>query len=181
MQASTYARVLLCAIPAVGLSAPVAPPVRVIETRLENGNSKINVVDANRGGLIRYEINLSDHHAPAMGPDDKRIKRFTSWGFGAFLCYNSNPYSGTEFCSSKDPVADFRPTNLDVRQWVRTLKNAGMKYAVLTARHTSEFLLWDSATSDCDSMAAVGKDIVAEYVSECRREGIARRFPSPGP
>ena len=29
-----------------------------------------------------------------------------------------------------------------------TMKQAGMKYAVLTARHTSGFLLWDSATSE---------------------------------
>jgi len=147
--------------------------ITVTETRLVNGNSRIDVVDSTRGVTKRYEINLTDHHHPATGPDDARIKRFTSWGFGAFLCYNSNQYSGTEFCSSKDPVADFKPTNLDVKRWVRTIKSAGTRYAVLTARHTSEFLMWDSATSDCDSVAAIGRDIVAEYVQECRREGIA--------
>jgi len=153
--------------------APAAAGITVTETRREDGSSSIEVVDEARAITKRYAINLSDHHCPATGPNDATVKRFRSWVFGAFLCYNSNQYSGTEFCSSKDPVADFRPTKLDMKQWVRTMKAAGMNYAVLTARHTSEFLLWDSATSACDSMAAIGRDIVAEYVGECRREGIA--------
>jgi len=160
----------------IGLIAawsPAAQEISVVETRLNDGNSRVEVVDASRGVKKTYEVNLSDHHYPVAGPDGATVKRFRSWGFGAFLCYNSNQYSGTEFCSSKDPVADFKPTQLDVKQWVRTMKAAGMKYAVLTARHTSLFLLWDSATSECDSMAAIGKDIVGEYVAECRREGIA--------
>jgi alpha-L-fucosidase len=157
----------------VATHATAGPGISVTETRLESGNSRIDVVDSARGVKTSYAINLSDHHHPATGPDDARIKRFTSWGFGAFLCYNSNQYSGTEFCRSKDPVKDFKPASLDVRQWVRTIKDAGMRYAVLTARHTSEFLLWDSATSDCDSMTAIGRDIVAEYVRESRRKDIA--------
>jgi len=38
----------------------------------------------------------------------------------------------------------------DISQWTKTMKNTGMKYAVLTRRHTSGFLLWDSATSGFD-------------------------------
>ena len=49
-----------------------------------------------------------------------------------------------------------------------------MTYAVLTARHTSGFLLWDSATTEFD-VAASGKriDVVGAYVRQCRENRIA--------
>ena len=101
------------------------------------------------------------------------VKRFQSWRYGAFICYNSNQYSGTEFCTSKDPVKDFKPTDLDVGQWMKNLKDAGMKYSVLTVRHTSEFLLWDSATSECKvTNSAYRKDLFKEYVEACRQQDL---------
>ena len=40
-------------------------------------------------------------------------------------------------------------------------------------RHTSDFLLWDSATSDCDvGKNSIKTDIVKQYVEECRRQKI---------
>ena len=52
-----------------------------------------------------------------------------------------------------------------------------MKYAVLTTRHTSGFLLWDSATSDFD-VASSGNttDVCKEFVKECRKQGLAPAF-----
>jgi alpha-L-fucosidase len=105
------------------------------------------------------------------------VKRFRSWRFGAFLCFNSNQYSGQEFCPSKDPVGEFQPTSLEVKEWIRTIKAAGMRYAVLTVRHTSELLLWDSRTSPINVVnSAYRKDLVKEYVTECRRQGVKPGF-----
>ena len=52
-----------------------------------------------------------------------------------------------------------------------------MKYAVLTTRHTSGFLLWDSATTDFD-VASSGNttDVCREFVRECRRQGLVPAF-----
>ena len=145
----------------------------VAEIREDGGISVIRVTAADGRELAAYRIDMGKHHHPAAGPDDPLVKKFQAWRFGAFLCFNSNQYSGTEFCGSKDPVRDFQPTALDVRQWIKTIKDAGMTYAVLTVRHTSEFLLWDSATSHITVMhSAIKKDLVQEYVRECRRQGI---------
>ena len=42
----------------------------------------------------------------------------------------------------------FAPTDLDVDQWIRTARDAGMRYAVLTAKHHYGHALWPSAVSD---------------------------------
>jgi len=145
--------------------------ITVTEKRLDNGDSEITVTD-NGKVTATYKINMSKHHHPALTKDDPLMKRWSEFKFGAFLCYNSNQYSGIEGCTTKDPSI-FAPTKLNVRQWVDTLKAAGMDHAVLTVRHTSEFLLWDSATSDCDVMNSGAKtDIVKQYVEECRRQNI---------
>ncbi len=90
--------------------------------------------------------------------------------------YNLPQYNGQEISWSND-VNLFAPTKLDVRQWIDTLKAAGMDHAILTVRYTSEFLLWDSATTDCDVMNnSIKTDIVKEYVEECRRQNIKPGF-----
>ena len=52
-----------------------------------------------------------------------------------------------------------------------------MKYAVLTTRHASGFLLWDSATTDFD-VASSGNttDVCREFVNECRKQGLVPAF-----
>lgn len=145
----------------------------VAEIRRANGLSTIEISAADGTRLAEYEIDLGTHHRPAASGNDKLVEKFKSWKYGAFLCFNSNQFSGGEYCTSKDPVNDFRPDALDVKQWIDVLRKGGMKYAVLTVRHTSEFLLWDSKTSDVKvTRSAYGKDIVKEYVERCRDAGI---------
>ena len=147
--------------------------ITIAEKRLPNGDSEI-VVDNTISKVTKtYKITMSKHHYPATSADDPLVKKYKTWTFGAFLCYNSNQYSGTEFCSSKDPVKDFAPTDLDVKQWVRTFKDAGMTHAVLTVKHTGDFLLWDSGTSEIKvTNSSYKKDLVREYVDECRKANI---------
>ena len=42
----------------------------------------------------------------------------------------------------------FDPTDYNPREWARLAKKAGMKYAVLTAKHHDGFCLFDSALTD---------------------------------
>lgn len=73
-----------------------------------------------------------------------------------------------------DALADrFLPAPDAARHWVKMAKAAGMKYAVLTARHHEGFCLYDSAYSRFSSVhRGCGRDIVAEFVAACREEGI---------
>lgn len=149
-----------------------APRIALIETRRPNGDSEIRVVGSAGKVKAVYKIGLSRHHHPATDANDPVIRRWRSWRFGAFVCFNSNQFTGREFCLAKDPKT-YRPTRLDVRQWVSTFQKAGMSHAVLTARHTSGFLLWDSATSEHDVAGSGDRtDVVKAFVEACRRQGV---------
>ena len=154
-------------------SQPVAENIEITETRLPSGDSEVHVSTGPDRPATVYRIRLTPHHHPATSPQDPAIKRWASWKYGAFLCFNSNQFTGQEHCRAKDPKM-FAPDHLDVSQWISTFKAAGMRYAVLTARHTSGFLLWDSLTSRHDVAASGNRtDLVRVYVEECRRQGVA--------
>lgn len=65
----------------------------------------------------------------------------------------------------------------DPVSWARDAKAAGMKYAILTAKHHDGFAMWDTATSDFKiTNAPVGKDVLLEFVNAFRAEGIRIGF-----
>ena len=67
----------------------------------------------------------------------------------------------------------FDPTSYDPRQWARTAREAGMKYAVLTAKHHEGFCLWDSAYTDYKvTNTPYGRDLIAPFVEAFRAEGL---------
>jgi alpha-L-fucosidase len=68
----------------------------------------------------------------------------------------------------------FNPVNLDWHDIVSMAKQAGCKYIVLTTRHHEGFSLYDTrGLSDYDVMhTPYGHDIVKDYVTECRKQGI---------
>ena len=71
----------------------------------------------------------------------------------------------------------FDPDRLDVREWVRQAKRAGMKYVVLTTKHHEGFCLFDSKLTDYKiTNTKYGRDLVREYVAACREEGLRVGF-----
>ena len=67
----------------------------------------------------------------------------------------------------------FNPDLLDAKEWARAAKAAGMKYAVLTAKHHEGFCLFDSQYTDYKvTNTPYGKDIVKEYADAFRAEGL---------
>lgn len=66
----------------------------------------------------------------------------------------------------------FDPDRFDARALARAAKEAGMGYAVLTAKHHEGFAMFDTQLSDFSSVATVGRDIVREFVEACREEGL---------
>lgn len=67
----------------------------------------------------------------------------------------------------------FNPDLYDPRAWARQAKAAGMKYAVLTAKHHEGFCLFDSAYTDYTSInTPAGRDLVREFVDAFRAEGL---------
>jgi alpha-L-fucosidase len=67
----------------------------------------------------------------------------------------------------------FNPTDYNPREWARLAKAAGMKYAVMTAKHHDGYCLFDSKLTDYTSAKYLkGRDLVREYLDAFRAEGL---------
>ena len=67
----------------------------------------------------------------------------------------------------------FNPVDFDARKWARDAKAAGMKYAVLTAKHHDGFCLFDSKHTEYKvTNTPFGRDIIAEFCQALREEGL---------
>lgn len=68
---------------------------------------------------------------------------------------------------------EFNPDGFDPKQWAKTAKQAGMKYAVLTAKHHDGFCLFDSKLTDYKATKTkAGRDLVREFIDAFRAEGL---------
>ncbi|MFA5816153.1 MAG: alpha-L-fucosidase [Bacteroidales bacterium] len=129
------------------------------------------------GLLVILPILLIAQPEPATSKS--QVAGWEQLKYGMFIHFNMNTYAGAEYDNGKMPAEGFNPDQLDVDQWIRTAKDAGMKYAVLTAKHTGGFCLWDSKVTwkgkECDyDIASSGykKDIVAQFMESCRKYNI---------
>lgn len=70
-------------------------------------------------------------------------------------------------------IEQFHADLYDPVSWARDAKEAGMKYAILTAKHHDGFAMWDTATSDYKiTNAPAGRDVLREWIDAFRAEGI---------
>lgn len=68
---------------------------------------------------------------------------------------------------------EFNPADYNPKEWAKIAKEAGMKYAVLTAKHHDGFCLFDSQYTDFKSTNTKCKrDLVREFLDAFRAEGI---------
>lgn len=87
--------------------------------------------------------------------------------FGAFVHFNDNTFIEKEISQNEDPLK-FNPSGIDFISMMETFRKAGIKYAVLTTRHTSGFCLWDSKVTNFDvANSAFQKDVVKLFVDAC--------------
>ncbi|MBM7565901.1 alpha-L-fucosidase [Paenibacillus sacheonensis] len=72
----------------------------------------------------------------------------------------------------------FNPARFDARSWVRTAKETGMKYIVITAKHHEGFSMFRTRVSDYNIVEATpfGRDPMLELAEACREEGIRLCF-----
>jgi len=72
---------------------------------------------------------------------------------------------------------EFNPDLFDPKTWAKQTKEAGMKYAVITAKHHEGFCLFDSKYTDYKAPATQAKrDLLKEFVDAYRAEGLKVGF-----
>lgn len=98
---------------------------------------------------------------------------FVDLRFGMFIHFNMPTFAPEDWPDPDMPVKAFNPVKLDCSQWARTAKAANMSYGCLTTKHHSGFCIWDTKTTDYNSMnSPVHKDVVREYVDAFRKAGL---------
>ena len=68
----------------------------------------------------------------------------------------------------------FNPILFNPEEWVKTAKEAGMEYFVITSKHHDGFALFDSAYDSYNSVKGTpfGRDIIAEVGEACYKHGL---------
>lgn len=108
----------------------------------------------------------------------KRQLDYLNWEFGVFFHFGIRSfYPGHhDWDGIEMPAEGFHPDALDCENWVRTAKDAGATYTILTTKHHDGFALWPSAYSKYSVANTPWKngkgDVVREYVNACRRYGM---------
>ena len=96
--------------------------------------------------------------------------------FIAFIHLGPNTFTKREWGTGDENPAIFVPQNLDTDQWCRTLKQAGMRMVVLTAKHHDGFVLWQSRYTRHGIMSSPFQngngDIMRNLSQSCRKYGL---------
>lgn len=103
----------------------------------------------------------------------EQLRKWESLGYGMFIHFGMSTYVGKELPSGKEPAMLYAPDRLDVDQWVSVARDAGMRYAVLTAKHVAGHCLWPSKYTDYTVANSANKtDVVEAFVKACERRGV---------
>lgn len=144
-----------------------------------------------KGKLILTLLSLMlIHSLSAQNSYHERQKR-TEWfreaRFGVFVHWGiyAIPARG-EWVQTQEKISaedykkyfdNFNPVDYNPTEWAKIAKNAGMKYAVLTAKHHDGFCLFDSKFTEFKATNTPAKrDLIKEYVEAFRAEGIKVGF-----
>ena len=141
------------------------------------------VVDYVRVYDVTGEPNTAEHYrrkalisqAANVRPSPQQLA-WQELEFIAFIHYTVNAFTDREWGDGTESPAIFNPTQLDVRQWVKTCKDAGMKMIILTAKHHDGFCLWPTQFTEHSVKNSPYKDgrgdIVGELAAACREAGL---------
>jgi alpha-L-fucosidase len=111
------------------------------------------------------------------------MDEFMAMRFGMFIHWGPVTLRGTEIGWSRghevpateydNLYKEFNPVLFNADEWVKSAKDAGMKYLTITSKHHDGFCLWPSDYTDYDIMASpYKKDIVGELAKACAKYDI---------
>jgi alpha-L-fucosidase len=137
--------------------------------------------------LMGYSASIAQLPKETDEQKTARLKWWTEDRFGMFIHFGLYAeVSRGEWVKKNERIPDedyqkyfeqFNPDLYNPREWARMAKQAGMKYAVMTAKHHEGFCLFDSKFTDYKSTnTPFRKDLMKEFVEAFRAEGLKVGF-----
>ena len=149
---------------------PAAPPAQAaVKPAAESKAARDKRMAWWREARLGMFIHWGLYAVPAGDYQGKRAKDIGEW----IMSWANIPRADYEKFATQ-----FNPVKFDAAQWVRTAKDAGMKYIVITSKHHDGFAMFNSTVSDYDIVdrTPYHKDPMKALAAEARRQGIQFAF-----
>lgn len=108
-------------------------------------------------------------------PSEKQLHALKN-EFIAFIHFGPNSFTRMEWGSGKENPKTFALKTLDTDQWCETMKAAGMKKVIFTAKHHDGFCLWQTRYTRHGIMSTDfrnGKgDVLKDLSASCQKYGL---------
>jgi alpha-L-fucosidase len=134
-------------------------------------NSSGNNISINPGDTPEQIITKAANVTPSQIQYEWQKLEFT-----AFIHFGINTFDEVEWGQKNVDISQFNPKDIDVKQWVKVLKDAGVKLVILTTKHHDGFCLWPTKYKKLNISNTPfqnGKgDIVRDLSSACREAGL---------
>lgn len=96
--------------------------------------------------------------------------------YTAFVHFGPNTFENVEWGNGTFPAERVNPTDADIDSWVKTLRDAGMRMAILTVKHHDGFVSYPSRYTDYSIAASPwmngNGDIVRAFTDAAHKYGM---------
>jgi alpha-L-fucosidase len=135
--------------------------------------------------LCALALSLSAQQTGLVKDTTNKMQWFEDAKLGIFIHYGIYAVKGVSeswsFFNGQVPEKDyfdqlngFTAKNYRPDEWAKLFKEAGAKYAVLTAKHHDGVALWDTKLNDLSVVkkSAAARDLITPYAQALRNEGL---------
>lgn len=155
------------------------------------GADEFSISPKDSPDLAWWRESMQTHDERMAWWREARFGMFVHWGVYSSLGNEYHGRKGGTYAEHiqrvlKIPIPEYRkevagmfnPTNFNADEWIRTAKQAGMGYFVITSKHHDGFAMWPSRVSayNLTNCTPFKRDPLGELRDACRKYGLKFGF-----